>query len=102
MRLDLIPSQQEFNAMEKTEQIDALCSVHECNEKKRKIHFKQYIHGKWNPHLPSRFERWWIGEGVQATEKATNRAWEGINAVRAFNCEAAREVYREAKQIGVE
>lgn len=100
MRKDLAPDQEEFNRMDKTEQIDALCSVHECNEKKRKIHFKQYVHGQWNPHPPSRFIQWWKSGGVQATEKKTNRGWESIDAIRAFNCEAVREVYRETKSIG--
>ncbi len=97
MRPDLIPTQEEFNAMDKSVQIDTLCTVHECKEKKKKIHHKQYVFEKWNPHPPQRFLRWWNKDGIAQTENATGREWK-IDAIRAFNCEAVREVYTQAKE----
>jgi hypothetical protein len=67
----------------------------------RKIHKTQYIDRQLNPHPPQRFVNWWGATGIEATEKKTDRAWGDIDAVRAFNCEAVRETYREAKQFGI-
>lgn len=92
---------EEFNSMSKSDQIDSLCAVHECNEKKRKIHRKQYVDDRWNPHPPMRFVFWWNQGGATYTEKATARPWVGIDSVVAFNCEAVREAYREAKAVGL-
>ena len=97
MRTDLIPTMQEFNEMDRAEQIETLCAVHECNEKKRKAHRSAYLRGT-NHHPPQRFLKWWNKDGIAQTESATDRAWQGIDAVRAFNCEAVREVYRQAKE----
>jgi hypothetical protein len=92
---------EEFNQMTKDEQIAALCAFHECKPKVAKIHRDQYVFRKWNPHPPQRFVDWWGTDGVAQTEKRTDRAWSAIDAERAFNCEAVREVYREAKEIGI-
>lgn len=100
MRKDLEVPMDEFNRMSKKEQIESLCDYHECNPKQRKIHREQYVDRKWNPHPPHRFETWWSTTGALETEKKTERTWLGIDAVRAFNCEAVREVYREAKEVG--
>lgn len=104
MRKDLIPEMIEFNAMSKPEQIETLCAVHECSEKIRKIHRDQYVNRRWNPHPPERFVNWWKELGWLQTEKKSERGWsisdEPIDAARAFNCEAVREVYKEAKEIG--
>ena len=92
----------EFNEMSKSEQINALCDFHECNEKKRKIHFRQYVHKRWNPHPPRRFVQWWEKDGGAIfTEQKTGRRWAGVETRVAFNCEAVREAYREAKQVGL-
>lgn len=101
MRLDLACDQSEFNAMSPKEQIDVLCDVHECQEKTRKIHFDLYVNKRWNPHPPSRFVQWWRSAGARYTEKKTGRGWSDIDEVRAFNCEAVRESYSEAKQVGL-
>ena len=101
MRLDLKPTQQEFNDMSKEEQIDSLCSVYECKEKKRKLHYQQYVHRQWKPHPPQRFMAWWASDGVHFSEKKTNRGWGGVPATVAFNCEAVREAYTEAKNLGL-
>ena len=99
MRKDLIVPLEEFNQMSKTEQITALCDVYECNPKKRKIHMDQYVWRQWNPHPPQGFLSWWNRNGAQLTEAKTGRTWIGIDAVRAFNCEAVRETYRESKNL---
>ena len=101
MRKDLIPTMAEFNAMDSKEQIATLCAVHECSEKIRKIHREQYVNRRWNPHPPQRFIAWWAGDGPEHSYRNTGRAWDGVSAVVAFNCEAVREVYREAKSYGL-
>ena len=81
-----------------------LCEQAGCSDKIQKIHHAQYVDRKWNPHPPQRFVNWWGAEGWKRTEKKTDRAWSvndmPIDCVRAFNSEAVREVYQEAKQIG--
>lgn len=99
MREDLIPSMDEFNRMDKAQQITTLCAVHECDEKAKEKHLKAYLEN-WNPHPPRQFMEWWPHYGVLQTEKATGRGWEDTNPVTAFNCQAVREVYREGKRTG--
>lgn len=101
MRPDLEVPMDEFNRMSRKDQISALCDYHECSAKQRKIHKDQYVHNSWNPHPPTRFVNWWGRSGALDTEKFTGRTWLGIDAIRAFNCEAVREVYRESKEVGV-
>lgn len=102
MRKDLIIPVEEFNALPKDKQIEALCDVYECNPKLRKMHFRQYVHHQWNPHPPQRFVIWWdSGEGVKLCEKETLRGWNGADAIRAFNCQSVREIYTFTKQYGL-
>lgn len=101
MRPDLEIPMNEFNRMNLKDQINALCDYHECDKKLRQLHVEQYTQRRWNPHPPRRFIKWWATDGVHMTEKKTDRAWTGIDAVRAFNCEAVREVYREAKEVAL-
>lgn len=91
-----------MNEQEKLKsEIDDLCEHHGCSNKIRKIHFDQYVFRQWNPHPPSRFVTWWQSEGPVFTEKKTARGWFGINTETAFNCEAVKESYHEAKSIGL-
>ena len=83
------------------DEISDLCEQAGCNPKIRKVHREQYVHKRWNPHPPNRFVDWWNSGGWRATEEKTNRSWVGVEARIAFNCEAAREVYRELKTVGV-
>jgi hypothetical protein len=83
------------------DEINDHCNHSGCSDKIQKIHHAQYVDRHWNPHPPMNFVNWWGSTGAAATEKQTNRAWADIDAVRAFNCEAVREVYREAKSFGV-
>jgi hypothetical protein len=101
MRKDLEVPMDEFNRMSKQDQIESLCDYHECSSKKRKMHKEQYVHERWNPHPPKKFCDWWNSVGALDTEKKINRTWLGVDANRAFNCEAVREVYREGKEIGL-
>jgi hypothetical protein len=102
-------SMEEFNEMAPKDQIAALCGYHECSEKKRKVHFDDYVRRRWNPHPPQRFVTWWYAGGHRETERKTDRSWsvhvEGvykpIDAVAAFNCQAVRDVYSEAKEHGL-
>jgi hypothetical protein len=82
-------------------QIDDLCDQAGCSDKIRKLHTSQFVDKKWNPHPSRRFIDWWGSVGAEATERRTDRSWVGIDAVRAFNSEAVREVYSEAKQVGI-
>jgi hypothetical protein len=82
------------------EEISDLCEQHGCNRKTKKVHLSQYADRQWNPHPPQHFINWWGSVGIEKTEKRTKNAWRDIDAIRAFNCEAVRETYREAKQIG--
>ena len=86
---------------ELADQISDLCDQAGCNDKIRTLHKAQFVDRRWNPHPTQKFVNWWGRIGWQATEKRSGRAWEGINAIRAFNCEAAREAYLEARQAGV-
>lgn len=90
----------EFNAMTSSQQINTLCDVHECSKRIRKVHFDQYVNSRCNAHPPQAFVNWWARQGWHEVEEATQRAWHGIEAVTAFNCEAVRAVYREWKSIG--
>lgn len=101
MRHDLIPEQSEFDAMSSPDKIDALCAVYGCKEKAQKIHYQAFVHKQWNPHPPMRFVFWWAHGGAAYTETKSDRSWIGIDAVRAFNCEAVREAYFEAKSVGL-
>jgi hypothetical protein len=83
-----------LESLKPEERITELCQKAECNEKLRKIHKHQYLHGQWNPHPSERFRRWWSGRGVTDTEEVTERGWVGIDATRAYNCEPVRECYR--------
>ncbi len=77
-----------------TGEIEELCEQAGCKEKVKQVHSKQYVDKRWNPHPPRAFLSWWNQDGPQLTKAATGRDWGLIDAVRAFNCEAAREVYR--------
>lgn len=89
--------------MEPTPQqrIDELCERAGCSEKIRKVHFQQYVHRRWNPHPPQKFLDWWNRDGAVFTENKSHRAWYGVKPVVAYNCEAVREAYREARQLGL-
>ncbi len=76
------------------DEINDLCDQAGCNEKIRKIHSAQYVDRRWNPHPPRAFLSWWNQDGPKLTVAATGTAWEDIDAVRAFNCEAVRQVYQ--------
>src|SRR5215471_10531412 len=76
MREDLQPTQAEFSAMSPTEQISALCDVHECKDKVRRVHLRQYTQERWNPHPPRRFLHWWNLVGPSDMKYATGRLWE--------------------------
>lgn len=84
------------------DQISDLCEQAGCSEKIQKIHKAQYVDRRWNPHPPQTFCDWWFSVGGKQTEKRTGRAWVGIDAIRAFNCEAVRETYRESKKFGIQ
>lgn len=90
----------EFNKMTKQQQIGALCRYHECSDKQAKAHYNAYVFRNWNPHPPTQFMQWWPQIGWLQTEARTERAWQGVHPVTAFNCEAVREVYREGKDTG--
>ncbi len=77
------------------DEIESLCEQAGCNEKIQKIHHAQYVDRRWNPHPPRAFLSWWNKDGPDITEKATSRAWGDIDAVRAYNCEPAREQFRK-------
>jgi hypothetical protein len=81
-----------------TDTITDLCEQAGCSEKIAKIHLRQYGHSRWNPHPPQAFINWWGNGGIEATENKTGRGWRAIDAARAFNCEAVRETYSEAKE----
>jgi len=81
-------------------EISDLCDQAGCNDKIRKVHSSQYVDRGWNPHPPQRFINWWGMKGKAITEKQTDKAWQDVDAIRAFNCEDAREVYRQTKMIG--
>jgi len=83
------------------DEISDLCDQNGCSDKIQKIHHAQYVDRHWNPHPPKHFVNWWGSTGMEATKKKTGQAWADIDATRAFNCESAREVYREAKRFGV-
>jgi hypothetical protein len=89
-----------FNKLPKAKQIKALCDYHECSSSQRKLHYRQYVQRRWNPHPPEQFAQWWPAVGWQQTEAATERAWKGVSIEDAFNCEAVRVVYREGKETG--
>ncbi len=76
------------------DEIEDLCHEAGCKDKIRQVHSKQYVDKRWNPHPPRAFLSWWNQDGPKLTKDATWRDWVLIDAVRAFNCEAAREVYR--------
>jgi hypothetical protein len=101
VNLDAEIPMDEFKNLTRKEQIAALCEYHECKPKIAKIHHDQYVNRRWNPHPPRRFVQWWIKDGAKQTEGETGRAWVGIDPERAFNCEAAREVYGQAKSLGL-
>lgn len=84
-----------------SEEIGDLCDQAGCNDKVRKIHAAQYVDRSWNPHPPPKFVDWWAAGGALDTEKRTSNSWQDIDAVRAFNCEAVRETYFEAKKLGI-
>lgn len=83
------------------DEISDLCDQKGCNDKIRRIHTVQYVDRRWNPHPPQRFVNWWGSGGLKETEKQTNRSWGDIDAVRAFNTEAVRQIYQEAKEFGI-
>ena len=82
-------------------EISDLCDQHGCKEKAQKIHQAQYVDRRWNPHPPQSFVNWWGLSGKEMTEKKTDQSYQDIDAIRAFNCESVREVYREVKQYGL-
>lgn len=75
------------------DEIDELCDQAGCKDKIRQVHSKQHVDKHWNPHPPRAFLSWWNQDGPQLTKDATGRDWALIDAVRAFNCGAAREVF---------
>jgi hypothetical protein len=68
-----------------------LCDAHGCNDKLRKLHFKQIVHQAWNPHPSPAFIQWW-----QTQPDYQN----GIDAVHARNCKCYCDQFKEARQIG--
>jgi hypothetical protein len=86
---------------ELADKISDLCDQAGCGDSIRKLHKSQFVDKRWNPHPSPTFVNWWNSMGAKATENRSGRTWIGIDATRAFNCEAARETYSEAKQMGV-
>ena len=84
-----------------TDEIEDLCDIRVCGDKVRKIHRAQYVDRRWNPHPPKAFVTWWESVGMLDTEKATGQGWSHVAPTVAFNCEAAREIYSNAKQYGI-
>ncbi len=76
------------------EEIEDLCEQSGCKEKVKQVHSKQYVDKRWNPHPPRAFLSWWNQDGPKLTVAATGLAYEDIDAVRAYNCESVRQVYR--------
>ncbi len=64
-----------LQSLSRKEEIEALCDIHGCNAKLRKVHRKQFLEDQWNPHPSERFTRWWMNRGWQDTEDATDRGW---------------------------
>jgi hypothetical protein len=83
-----------LNSLPDKDHIDTLCDMAGCTDKERKTHSTQFLKRRWNPHPSERFKRWWVNRGILAAEEATGRGWQGIDYVRAYNCEAVRDVYR--------
>ncbi len=77
-----------------SEEISDMCDQAGCNDKIRKIHLSQYADRRWNPHPPRAFLSWWNQDGPKLARDATDRYFDDIDAVRAFNCEAVRQVYK--------
>ncbi len=77
-----------------SEEIEDLCDQAGCKEKIKQVHSKQYVDKRWNPHPPRAFLSWWNQDGPKLTVTATGRSWEDIDAVRAYNCEDVRQVYK--------
>jgi hypothetical protein len=98
----------DLQSMSMEDEIAERCAMAGCNEKQRKVHKDQFLSKRkpWNPHPSERFTRWWESKGWMATEEATDRNWTTkhrvfggiklipIPAVKAYNCEVVREVYR--------
>lgn len=85
------------NNRQLTDEITDLCEQAGCSDKIAKIHLRQYVHGSWNPHPAREFLSWWNKGGPKLIEAATGSYWRSIDAVRAFNCDEVRKVYRESK-----
>ncbi len=77
-----------------SEEIESLCEQAGCKESIQKLHHAQYVDRHWNPHPPRAFLSWWNQDGPKLTHAATDRQWADIDAVRAYNCEAVRQVYK--------
>lgn len=75
------------------DRIMALCEEHGCSDKIKKLHSAQYVDQRWNPHPPIEFRKWWKTQPDYA---------QGIDAVRAFNCQCYRDAWSEAKTHGVD
>lgn len=69
---------------------DDICRRHGCAENIAKIHASQIKRG-WNPHPPADFRTWW---------KLQAECEQGVEAVRAYNCQIYRQRFLEIKQIG--
>lgn len=76
------------------EEIDSLCEQAGCRESIQKIHHAQYVDRRWNPHPPRAFLSWWNQDGPKLCVTATGESWEDIDAIRAYNCERVRQVYK--------
>jgi hypothetical protein len=68
-------------------QIGDLCDQHGCNDKRRKIHFQQYVDRRWNPHPPLEWRLWW-GKHPES---------DSVPAVAAYNSQCYRLQWHIAK-----
>ncbi len=77
-----------------TGEIEELCEQAGCKEKVKQVHSKQYVDKRWNPHPPRAFLSWWNKDGPQLMKVTTGRAWDDIDAIRAFNCGVVRGQFK--------
>lgn len=77
--------------MRNDDETHTLCLRHGCSDKRAKIHAAQFNRG-WHPHPPVEFEQWW---------RVQMEAEQGVDSVRAYNCQIYRQRFLEAKGAGV-
>ncbi len=73
---------------ERIEEIAEICATHNCTEKRRKIHFDQYVDRAWHPHPSDKFIIWFQSQDDFLREK--------VNPKVAWNCQSYRDQWTEA------